>query len=30
MTQYDIFNGVLIDEIGVAPLQPAEFVMFRM
>lgn len=30
MTQYDIFNGVLIDEIGVAPLQLAEFVMFRM
>jgi Bacteriophage tail sheath protein len=30
MTQDDILNGRLICEIGVAPLRPAEFVIFRI
>ncbi|ANM30621.1 hypothetical protein ABI59_15140 [Acidobacteria bacterium Mor1] len=30
MTQTDIDNGRLICEIGIAPLKPAEFVIFRM
>jgi len=30
MTQGEIENGVLICEVGVAPVQPAEFVMFRI
>jgi hypothetical protein len=30
MTQNDIDNGRLICEIGVAPLRPAEFVIFRI
>jgi phage tail sheath protein FI len=30
MTQDDIDNGRLICEIGVAPLRPAEFVLFRI
>lgn len=30
MTQDDILNGRLICEIGVAPLRPAEFVVFRI
>jgi uncharacterized protein len=30
MTQDDILNGRLIAEIGVAPLRPAEFVIFRI
>jgi uncharacterized protein len=30
MTQDDIFNGRLICEIGIAPLRPAEFVVFRV
>jgi hypothetical protein len=30
MTQDDIANGRLICEIGVAPLRPAEFVLFRI
>ncbi len=30
MTQADILNGRLICEIGVAPVRPAEFVIFRL
>ena len=30
MTQDDIVNGRLICEIGVAPVRPAEFVIFRI
>ena len=30
MTQNDLDNGRLVCEIGVAPLQPAEFVIFRI
>ncbi|RWF38396.1 MAG: phage tail sheath family protein [Mesorhizobium sp.] len=30
MTQDDILNGRLICEIGVAPVRPAEFVIFRL
>lgn len=30
MTQADLDNGRLICEIGVAPLRPAEFVIFRI
>jgi phage tail sheath protein FI len=30
MTQDDIPNGGLVCEIGVAPLKPAEFVVFRI
>jgi hypothetical protein len=30
MTQHDIDNGRLICEIGVAPVRPAEFVIFRI
>jgi phage tail sheath protein FI len=30
MTQDDIRNGRLVCEIGVAPLRPAEFVIFRI
>jgi phage tail sheath protein FI len=30
MTQDDILNGRLICAVGVAPLRPAEFVMFRI
>ena len=30
MTQDDILNGRLICEIGIAPVRPAEFVMFRI
>jgi phage tail sheath protein FI len=30
MTQNDLDNGRLICEIGVAPLRPAEFVIFRI
>jgi phage tail sheath protein FI len=30
MTQDDILNGRLVCEIGVAPLKPAEFVIFRI
>jgi len=30
MTQNDIDSGRLICEIGVAPLRPAEFVVFRI
>jgi phage tail sheath protein FI len=30
MTQTDIDNGRLIVEIGIAPLRPAEFVIFRI
>jgi phage tail sheath protein FI len=30
MTQNDLDNGRLICEIGVAPLKPAEFVIFRI
>jgi phage tail sheath protein FI len=30
MTQDDIINGRLICEIGVAPVRPAEFVIFRI
>jgi phage tail sheath protein FI len=30
MTQHDIDNGRLICEIGVAPVKPAEFVIFRI
>jgi phage tail sheath protein FI len=29
MTQDDILNGRLIVEIGIAPVRPAEFVIFR-
>ena len=30
MTQDDIYNGRLICEIGIAPVKPAEFVIFRI
>jgi len=30
MTQDDIMNGRLICEIGIAPVRPAEFVIFRI
>jgi len=30
MTQDDILNGRLICEIGIAPVRPAEFVVFRI
>lgn len=30
MTQTDIENGLLICEVGVAPVEPAEFVLFRI
>ena len=30
MTQDDIDNGRLVAEIGLAPLKPAEFVIFRI
>jgi phage tail sheath protein FI len=30
MTQDDILNGRLICEIGIAPVRPAEFVVFRL
>jgi Bacteriophage tail sheath protein len=30
MTQDDILNGLLICEIGIAPVRPAEFVIFRV
>lgn len=30
MTQDDIVNGRLICEIGVAPVRPAEFAIFRL
>ena len=30
MTQDDILNGRLICEIGIAPVRPAEFVIFRL
>jgi phage tail sheath protein FI len=30
MTQHDIDNGRLIMLIGVAPVKPAEFVIFRI
>ena len=30
MSQDDILNGRLICEIGVAPVRPAEFVIFRI
>jgi hypothetical protein len=30
MTQDDIDNGRLIVEIGIAPVKPAEFVIFRI
>ena len=30
MTQDDIDNGRLICEIGIAPVKPAEFVIFRI
>jgi len=30
MTQNDLNNGRLICEVGVAPLKPAEFVVFRI
>src|SRR3712207_8965240 len=30
MTEDDILNGRLIIEIGVAPVRPAEFVVFRI
>jgi phage tail sheath protein FI len=30
MTQNDLDNGRLVVEIGVAPLRPAEFVIFRI
>jgi hypothetical protein len=30
MTQYDIDNGRLIMVIGIAPVKPAEFVIFRI
>jgi phage tail sheath protein FI len=30
MTQDDILNGRLICEIGIAPVRPAEFVIFRI
>jgi hypothetical protein len=30
MTEGDIFEGRLIVEIGIAPVRPAEFVIFRV
>jgi len=30
MTQDDILNGRPICEIGIAPMRPAEFVVFRI
>ena len=30
MTQDDILNGRLVCEIGIAPVSPAEFVIFRI
>ena len=30
MTEDDILNGRLIVEIGIAPVRPAEFVIFRI
>lgn len=30
MTQNDIDNGTLIIEVGVAPLEPAEFVVIQI
>jgi len=30
MTQDDILNGRLVCEIGIAPVRPAEFVIFRI
>ena len=30
MTEDDILNGRMIVEIGVAPLRPAEYVLFRI
>jgi phage tail sheath protein FI len=30
MTEDDILNGRLIIEIGIAPVRPAEFVIFRI
>ena len=30
MTQNDLDNGRLVIEVGVAPLKPAEFVIFRI
>ena len=30
MTQSDLDNGRMIAEVGVAPLKPAEFVVFRI
>ncbi len=30
MTQDDLGNGLLICQIGVAPVKPAEFVIFRI
>lgn len=30
MTQSDIENGLLICEVGLAPVEPAEFVIFRI
>jgi phage tail sheath protein FI len=30
MSQDDILNGRLICEIGIAPVRPAEFVVFRI
>ena len=30
MTENDVLNGRLIIEVGVAPLRPAEFMIFRV
>ena len=30
MTQNDLDNGRLVCEIGIAPIEPAEFVVFRI
>jgi uncharacterized protein len=30
MTQQDILDGRLICEIGIAPVRPAEFILFRV
>jgi hypothetical protein len=30
MSQDDVLNGRLICEIGIAPVRPAEFVIFRV
>lgn len=30
MSQDDILNGRLISQIGIAPVRPAEFVIFRI